>query len=201
MLLPAVAFIGGGGEVAYWLELKPVFEHYKVNFPPIFLRNSLLWIDKGQSKKLQKLDLKPTDLFQKTDRLLKKYVQKNTSENLELALEKQEIEKIFEDILKRAKNIDPGLEKTVLGEKQNQLNSLTKLEAKLLKAEKNKFDTALSQIRNLQEKLFPNGGLQERHDNFIAYYLKYGEDFFQKLIENIDPLEPEFTILTERETT
>jgi bacillithiol synthase len=32
-ILPNIAFIGGGGELAYWLELKAVFEHYQVPFP------------------------------------------------------------------------------------------------------------------------------------------------------------------------
>jgi len=32
MILPNIAFIGGGGELAYWLQLKDLFNHYHVPF-------------------------------------------------------------------------------------------------------------------------------------------------------------------------
>src|SRR4030095_581379 len=32
-ILPNIAFIGGGGELAYWLQLKGLFDHYKVPYP------------------------------------------------------------------------------------------------------------------------------------------------------------------------
>jgi uncharacterized protein YllA (UPF0747 family) len=47
----------------------------------------------------------------------------------------------------------------------------------------------------LKEKLFPGAGLQERSDNFIPYFLKYGPLFFDRLMEHLDPLEPGFVLL------
>ena len=44
MILPNIAFIGGGGELAYWLELKQVFEAVNVPYPMLILRNSFLLI-------------------------------------------------------------------------------------------------------------------------------------------------------------
>ena len=41
IILPNIAFIGGGGELAYWLELKRVFNAVKVPFPVVWLRNSV----------------------------------------------------------------------------------------------------------------------------------------------------------------
>ena len=45
ILLPNVAFIGGGGELAYWLELKKIFDIVKTPFPVLILRNSFAIID------------------------------------------------------------------------------------------------------------------------------------------------------------
>ena len=39
-ILPNLAYIGGPGETAYWLEFKSLFEHYKIHFPAVVLRNS-----------------------------------------------------------------------------------------------------------------------------------------------------------------
>src|SRR6185437_5007600 len=38
-ILPNLAFIGGGGETAYWLELRDLFRYYQVPFPVLVLRN------------------------------------------------------------------------------------------------------------------------------------------------------------------
>ncbi len=38
VVLPNLAFIGGAGELSYWLELKPLFDYHKVNFPMLVMR-------------------------------------------------------------------------------------------------------------------------------------------------------------------
>jgi bacillithiol biosynthesis cysteine-adding enzyme BshC len=45
IILPDVAWIGGGGELAYWLQLKDLFNNYSVPYPVLILRNSFLIID------------------------------------------------------------------------------------------------------------------------------------------------------------
>ena len=44
-ILPNIVFIGGGGEIAYWLELKKVFAAAGVPYPLMIVRNSFLIID------------------------------------------------------------------------------------------------------------------------------------------------------------
>ena len=58
--------------------------------------------------------------------------------------------------------------------------------------------TAINQMRALKEKLFPGNGLQERYDNFMGFYLKYGRGFFEVLKENLDPMESTFTVVVDR---
>ena len=49
-ILPNAVFIGGGAEVAYWLQLKPLFEHYKVFYPAVHLRQSVMWVENNETK-------------------------------------------------------------------------------------------------------------------------------------------------------
>ena len=58
IILPNLAFIGGGGEFAYWLELKDLFLHYKVPFPVLIVRNSFLIIEKKYHQLIEKLNLR-----------------------------------------------------------------------------------------------------------------------------------------------
>ncbi len=197
LILPNLAYIGGGGELAYWLERKTQFEYFGINFPMLVRRNSVLWLDKGSRDKMSKLNIQLLDLVQDTDSLIKAYISKTATEPLSMNEQKAAIDIIFEAILKKCIATDPTLEKVVLAEKTKQIQSIEIIEAKLLKAEKQKNETVINQLKALAQKLFPGGGLQERVDNFLPYYLKYGEAFLDNLLENLDPLEQGLIVISD----
>ncbi|MCB0654364.1 MAG: bacillithiol biosynthesis cysteine-adding enzyme BshC [Saprospiraceae bacterium] len=197
LILPNLAYIGGGGEIAYWLERLKQFEHFGINFPMLVRRNSVLWIDKNSQKKIEKLGFNAETLFNDTDWLIRTYVDHNASSPLSLEEEKKLLEAVFEGILKKTEEVDPSLQKAVLAEQTRQLKTIDQLESRLHRAEKQKHDTAINQIRSLKEKFFPNNGLQERTDNFLPYYLKYGEAYFDLLKAELDPLEQGFIVFIE----
>jgi bacillithiol biosynthesis cysteine-adding enzyme BshC len=195
VILPNLAYIGGGGELAYWLERKKQFEYFGVNFPILIRRNSVVWIDEQSKNKMEKLSLSANDIFQDIDILTKNYVTKNSTEELNFSQEKVDLQGIFKRIESIAKRVDPTLEKTIIGEGVKQLQALEQLESRVVKAEKQKHETALNQIKSLVQKFCPNGGLQERYDNFLPYYIKYGRDFFDVLLEECDPLKPGIIVI------
>jgi bacillithiol biosynthesis cysteine-adding enzyme BshC len=197
LILPNLAYIGGGGELAYWLERQTQFEHFGINFPMLVRRNSALWIDANSAKRMEKLGLSIKELWEDFDSLVKIYLKKNAEEEFQLNGEREKLEAIFHQVAKKTESIDPTLVKTVWAEHAKALKSIEHLEVRLVRAEKQKHENAISQIRSLKEKLFPGNGLQERYDNFLAYYLRYGDDFFKVLKDNFDPLEKKFVIIKE----
>ena len=70
-ILPNLAYIGGGGELAYWLERKKQFVHFDVFFPMLIRRNSALWITQKQLKKAKRWIDHPLELFQTKDRIIR----------------------------------------------------------------------------------------------------------------------------------
>lgn len=198
-VLPNLAYIGGGGELAYWLERKTQFEHFGVNFPMLIRRNSALWIDKSNAKKMDKLGFSVADLFQGEHDLIKRFVNENATAELSLEAEKEALEKVFKQVAEKTEPIESTLVKAVWAEHAKQLKSLENLESKIMRAEKQKHDVALNQIANLKDKLYPNNdGLQERTDNFMGFYLKYGEAFFETLKANLDPLRKGFVVVVDK---
>jgi bacillithiol biosynthesis cysteine-adding enzyme BshC len=187
VILPNLAYIGGGGELAYWLERKAQFKHFDLNFPMLIRRNSVLWLDKYGQERLEKLNLQLVDLAGDIDVFIKKYVTQSTDDLINLQSEKEQLSALFTALAEKAKGIDPTLEKTVLAEQAKQLHALGGIEAKFLKAEKQKQEVSIQQIRTLAQKYFPNGGLQERTDNFLPFYVKHGAAFFDALYENLNP--------------
>ncbi|RME97570.1 MAG: bacillithiol biosynthesis cysteine-adding enzyme BshC, partial [Bacteroidetes bacterium] len=199
LILPNLAYVGGGGEIAYWLERKEQFAHFGIPFPMLIRRNSLLWLDRGNCQRMDKLGLTVEDLFQDTDALIRAYVTKSAQSELTIAEEKAQLESLFQSIANKARDIDPTLAKAILAEYTRQAKSLDNLEGRLLRAEKQKHETALNQIRKLKEKLFPNNGLQERYDNFLNFYPRYGDRFFEILLTHLDPLTEGFVVIADRD--
>ena len=195
LIFPNLAYIGGGGELAYWTERKAQFEFFGINFPMLIRRNSVLWLDKGSNKKIKKLGLSVPDVFKETESLIKSFVKTAAEEELHFDKEKETIKSVFQQVFEKTIKVDHSLGKTVRAEEAKQIKSLDQLEARIHRAEKRKHETSLNQIRSLKEKLCPANGLQERKDNFLAFYLKYGDQFLEVLFENLDPMDKRMIIV------
>ena len=198
-MLPNLAYIGGGGELAYWLERLPQFEAFGVNFPMLIRRNSVLWIDKRNSKDMRQADLRVDDLFDDTDNLVNTWIRENSGNEVDYEEELKGIEEAFDKLARKAVDIDPTLEKAIEAEKVRQLKSAEQLGKRLLRAEKGNHEKSVQKIRKLKDKLFPGNGLQERHDNFIPLYLKYGNQFIDILLRELSPFEKGMIVVEEHD--
>lgn len=194
-ILPNVAFIGGGSEVAYWLQLRSVFEYYKVFYPAIVLRQSALWEGHAAQQLQEKLELSDTEIFIKTDALKTRYTLQRSGKELKLEGYKKDMEALLYALKDKVNALDVSIAKSTeaaLAKMQYQVNILEK---KILRAEKKKQDTAMQRINRLKALLFPGGTLQERYDAFLQYYLSYGSTFFDCLLEGTVPYGDKFLVI------
>ncbi len=199
MILPNLAYVGGGGELAYWLERKALFDRFGTPFPVLVRRHSVLWLDRDAVKKLQKFGFTAEAFFSDTDSLVRSYVERMASIEVSLDSEIGDLQKIYDRLAAKATAIDPTLEKAVRAEEVKAAGALEHWQNRLVRAEKQKHEVAINQIRALKEKFFPGNGLQERYDNFLPYLLKYGDDFITQLKANFQPFDPGFVVLEDRE--
>lgn len=197
-ILPNLAYVGGGGELAYWLERKTQFEAFGLPFPMLIRRNSVLWIDQPTARKMEKTGLSLEELLFDTDTVIRQYVEKVSDGGVQLEQEKMDFDQLFERIAHKAAALDPTLEKAVRAEYARQLKVIENLEERLLRTQKQKYEVTINQIRALREKLFPGNGLQERYDNFIPYWLRGGEQWLSALVAALDPFVDGLVILREQ---
>ncbi|WP_323788597.1 bacillithiol biosynthesis cysteine-adding enzyme BshC [Psychroserpens sp.] len=195
VVLPNLCYIGGGGELAYWLQLKSNFESQKVPFPMLLLRNSALLVTEKQKEKLAKLNLEVSDLFLNQDALKTKITKEISEIDIDLSSQKQHLKKQFKALYDLAEKTDASFKGAVAAQEQKQINGLEVLEKRLLKAQKRKLTDHLNRVVTLQNELFPNQSLQERYMNFSEFYLEYGSDFIPKLIDSLNPLQGDFSIV------
>ena len=196
VILPNLCYIGGGGELAYWFELKSYFEAVKVPFPILLLRNSVLLVTEKQSEKMKKLNISIDDIFNKQNKLIDNKVKSISEINIDFSSQKEYLKNMFKALEVLSNKTDKSFLGAVIAQEKKQLKGIDYLEKRMLKAQKRKFNEIVSRITVLQDALFPNQSLQERQANFSEFYLEHGESLIATLIKNLDPLKLEFDVIT-----
>ncbi|MCX8491663.1 MAG: bacillithiol biosynthesis BshC, partial [Cyclobacteriaceae bacterium] len=194
VILPNLAYCGGPAELVYWLQLKGVFEKFKTPFPVLLPRSFAMVIDEPTFKKFEKTKLEIKDLFEEKNYLFNHWITQNSNHELSLGKELETIQHMLDQVKQRAAKIDTTLTKFVGAETQRAINGLEKIEKKMLRAEKRFHTDKLRQIEAVKDSLFPNGGLQERTDNFLNFF-QSDPSFIQKASEHLAPFDFTFNVL------
>ena len=192
VILPNLAYIGGGGEIAYWLELKNNFEAQKVLFPILILRNSFVIATDKLMSKSANLGVSFEELFLSNQELINKKTKELSTIKIDFSEQKAILRNQFTELLKIAEQTDKSFTGAVKAQEAKQIKGLDNLEKRLLKAEKRIHFEKLKRITEIQNQLFPNGSLQERKSNFSVFY---SQTFIKEIISHSDPLHTSFKLI------
>jgi bacillithiol biosynthesis cysteine-adding enzyme BshC len=195
-ILPNIAFVGGGSELAYWLEMKGLFNHYEVPFPMLVLRNSFLVAKQSQEEKLKAFGFRVEDLFQDEFHLMDQYVRSRSAQPLDVDDELKQGEQLFLALQQKAGAVDKTLLQHLEALHARFQKQLREAGKKMVRAEKKKFEVQRRQLMKLKSELFPGGKLQERTDNFMPFYADYGRDFIDMIYDQSMSLDQKFIIST-----
>ena len=154
--------------MAYWIQLKGVFNEIDCVFPLIQVRNSILQIDGSSLKKMNTIGLTVESIFKDIDELKKQYVLTNSSEELNFTNLDSSFADFSSTLSKQIIQIDPNLHSFASSEIIRIEKQILSIKQKLIKTEKGKHEQILNQIEQIKNRLFPNGGMQERSMNFFS---------------------------------
>lgn len=195
VILPNIAYLGGGGELAYWLELKEYFKAHNVLFPVLILRNSAVLLSNKQYKKWTKMGLSISDLFLKRDPLINKKIRAISNIDLDLSPMRKVLHNQFLALQDLAQQTDASFLGAVQAQEAKQLKGIDALEKRLLLAQKRKLSGQVARLSQLHEALFPQGSLQERSTNFAAFYTAFGPSLIHELVVALNPLDNGFSVM------
>ena len=191
-ILPNIVFIGGGGELAYWLQLKKVFENAAVPYPVLVLRNSFLFYNTVQENKLQKMGYEIKNTFLSTEELFVDLVKKQSQHNLSLQEQIEQVSMFYQQLEKQSASIDITLVAHTQAIAKKAIKKIEALEKKLLRAEKRKFADQKNQLEIIKKDLFPNNSLQERVENLSYLYSIFGKKIIEMVLSSSKGLSQEF---------
>ena len=194
-VLPNLAYIGGGAEVAYWAQLKDCFATNALTYPMVYLRNSISLIPAKLISKLRRINLEISDLFLPMDELSRRYVARNTGLEIDFSAQITHLKKQFEQLYLMAEQTDASFMGAVGAQEKKQIKGLERLQQRLMRAEKRKHAQDIQRLAKMREWLFPEGTLQERKENMSWGLTQIGPEFLALLKNHIDPSDHRFTLL------
>jgi bacillithiol biosynthesis cysteine-adding enzyme BshC len=200
-VLPGISYVGGGAEVAYWMEIQGVFQAMKLPMPMLIRRDSALWIKPFTADLMKKVHISVDQLFVETHIAQESYLQDKLNDDWTLDKIKNAFDEVYTDLFQEIEKIDVGLVEMAKGFQGQHHNFISKAEAKLKKSLKTQNDVAMNRIVKIWDDLFPDGSLQERKDSFLSIYNRMGPRFTDELIERFDPLESGLHVFMESDST
>jgi bacillithiol biosynthesis cysteine-adding enzyme BshC len=185
-LFPTLAFIAGPGEIAYWAELKKVFELFEMKMPPLVPRLNITLYERNIATDLMELGLELEDVMKKGVSQAKQAFL-NSLKDQELSqffLEfKKDVAERYRYISEKSAEINKGMIPLVQKNEANVLNQIDFMEAKLELAVEQKHDIILAKYDRVENSIRPKGQPQERILNPFYFLNKYGLDVIRRLAE------------------
>ncbi|MBV6419200.1 MAG: putative cysteine ligase BshC [Ignavibacteriaceae bacterium] len=186
-LLPTAFYIAGPSEIAYFAQLKPLYELYNIVEPIIYPRSSLTILENSIAGSLDKFSIGINDVFVDVENVKKRIIN---------SVEQSSVDEMFSDISNQLENsFDQlkeklfDLDKTIADSSNRYrdkiLGTIAELKSKAEKAQQKKYEVTLRQIDRAAVHLFPNSNLQEREINFVYFVNKYGDEFLKRVFDEL----------------
>jgi uncharacterized protein YllA (UPF0747 family) len=151
-------------------------------------------MDENAEQKRIKWNFSIEDIFTDINILINNFNEKSGGLNIENELKL--IQQKIMDLNEIIKQHDKTYESLSMAAATQITNQLENLQKKILQADKKKLSDSIQQIQKWKEKLLPQNHLHERYDNFISYYLKYGNQFVETLMVHLNPLNKNLKVFT-----
>jgi len=196
-VLPNIAYIGGGGELAYWMQLRWLFQGLQVPMPVLLLRTSAAFLTSKQLRQWQELGLSVPELFAPLDALRSRVAVGASTFATEVEQERSQLNALYDALLAKAEQADTTLHGAVEARRKKALQGLDHLEQRLVRSAKRQQGTLLERLDRIHGTVFPSGGLQERKENMLPYVAAYGTGILDTWLAELDPLDPQFSVLVE----
>lgn len=186
-LFPTLAYVAGPGELAYFAQLRRVYEVFGVPMPAIVPRATLSLVEPRTARLLDRFQLGLQDLTAEPEQLASRILRAQLPPDLgdTLAAARRGVDEIFRQVGEAVAAVDPTLRATAGQTSGHIKGHLEQLEKKAVQALKRREADTVQQLQRLRNALVPAGKLQERVYPVLPYLAKYGPALVQSLRDQI----------------
>jgi bacillithiol biosynthesis cysteine-adding enzyme BshC len=196
LVLPNLCYVGGAGEMSYWLQLKGVFDQTHVPYPLIQVRSSLLLIDATTSKKMEKYSIALEDMFKDVHHLKEHYLRDAAADEIDFSDLDEHMKRLQQSINERVISCDESMSSYAEAEGVRLEKSMQNIKDKIVKTVKQRHETSLRAIEQVHERVLPRNTMQERTVSVFSMAPDGDVNGLLKRIYGaIDPFDPDFVVL------
>jgi len=196
-ILPNVAFVGGGAELHYWMQLKSCFDKLKIPFPALIRRTSAFWIDHKLVTKIAKTGYDALMFLKSEQEIQDHYINQFATESPVSPNSFLHLKNSTDEINRSLTPLDASTQTSIRAELQKIHKSIEHIENKIQKYLKSKHDQDIQKLLTIRGHLFPEKQLQERVSNFLPFYFSNPSEFIENLIKIMNPLNRLFFMIQE----
>ncbi len=187
-LLPTIAYVGGPGEIAYWAQLKRVYEAFRLPMPIVVPRAGITLIEPKVRRHLERFSLSPAEVIVNPETTLGRAKLNLIPEDFRdrVAASRSNIEKEWKALGDQVARIDPTLQGSIEKVSHQISHQFDILESKIIKSFSQRESIVTEQLKAISESLLPEGKLQERQLNVVPFLIKYNWPILTKIFDAID---------------
>jgi bacillithiol biosynthesis cysteine-adding enzyme BshC len=187
-LLPTVSHVGGPHEIAYYGQLRGVFDHFDIPMPFLLPRASLTLVEGRIERLLKKHGLTLPALKEGPQRVVRQVLRRSLPKTFTAKQQRilQTILKSFEELKALASTLDPTLTPRVGGAEGMVKKQMEELERLLLRSFERRNQEVRTQVLRVLAHLLPQGELQERVYGFTPYLCRHGLPLIDLIAAAID---------------
>ena len=190
-ILPTIAYVGGPSEVAYFAQLKPVYEYFDVRMPVVYPRASVTIMEEKVKNILEKFQVEFTEIWSDIDPLLIRIAEQVSEVKVD-ALFDQLHRRIHEAVAESRfgiQQIDPTLSGAIDSTLSRIESQLSVLKEKAQSAQQRRQEVTIKQIQKVAANIFPKSNFQEREFN-VAYYMNKYRTGFREMAQRRNHYRP-----------
>ena len=190
-LLPNIAYVAGPGEIAYYGQIKTLYELMDAQMPLIYPRMTATIMEHPIERVFKKLPFELHDYAGRIEDLEQNFARHQEKEDIEEIFSewKKQVNQLSEEKAGQIAEIDSTLKKAAAKATSTYFNELDKLKGKIHRSVKQQEETQIKRIHRLKANLYPNSVPQERVFSMIYFMNKYGLDLWDHLLENLNMVE------------
>lgn len=189
-LLPVAAYVAGPGEIAYWAQLKPVFERHELPLPTVYPRASFALMYEKHQQLLERHGLKLDHLQRPEEELVEQALRRHPPDSAMLPLLNTYKERVSEELERfaldfEARDATAGAMAESMREHADR--QFQRMERVLLKSDRDHHETITNQVKRLRNVLYPGGVPQERLYTLFSFLFEQGPALIQRITGAVEP--------------
>ncbi|MBI4811092.1 MAG: bacillithiol biosynthesis cysteine-adding enzyme BshC [Ignavibacteriales bacterium] len=187
-ILPTAVYVAGPSEIAYFAQLKKVYNYFNLTMPMIYPRATVTLIEEKFERIMEKYQVELMEIFGDISKVETKVIDIVSEVKIDemFAEAFQKVADLTNEMKYGLNYIDGTLIGSLDTTKEKIEQQLSVLKDKVVEAQKRKYDIALRQIGKVINNIYPNTNFQERELNIVYFLNKHGFDFIHSLKNAIE---------------